>query len=146
MPATREKAMAALFDLLRSAYPFRRASRRIELIDQVQREHRPALFLAKHAETYEKPSPNVPRKLTLHCFGYVYIDAKDETAVGDSLINEIMDAIDAAMTPDFAAGSEGRQTLGGLVHSVRIAGTAQEVPGDIDGEGLYAFPIDVLMP
>ena len=144
---TREAVMQALFDLACSAYPFATTSRRLKLWNDVAPSDMPALFQFEGAQDDSLYEGDLLLRRTLKVRLFIYIDAKDESIVGASEINAILDALDSAFAPSsFADRLSNRQTLGGLVSSARIVGPVLKDPGDFDGIGLIVAPITIVTP
>lgn len=164
---TRELVWQALFDWLATATitnddgqvvpAFATTGRRLRLqpdntpstaFDQ------PAMFLVEGDETTVQGGRGSPDKRTWR--GMVWIFAKvpdgvrpgeqDFTTPGASVINPLIDAIEAAMGPDDV--TQNVLTLGGLVSHAWIAGNTIKVPGDLnpDGQCFAAIPINILVP
>ena len=76
----------------------------------------------------------------------IYINAGlDPNNVPDTLINNLLDAIDAALAPP--AYQADRQDLGGLISGYcRRESKVLRVPGYLDGQGGVYFSIKVLVP
>lgn len=75
----------------------------------------------------------------------VYSDVgTNDSAVPNTIVNNILDAIEVAMKPDDIL--EGTLTLGGLVQAVTLDGTTQRSSGDTTGKALAIVPIRVLIP
>jgi hypothetical protein len=143
----RESIMQALFTLASGAYSFATASRRLKLWDNVAPCEMPALFQFEGAQDESLYEEDLLLRRTLKARLFIYIDAKDESIVGASIINDILDALDQAFAPSsFADQVTNRQTLGGLVSSARIIGPVLKDPGDLDGIGLIVAPIQIVLP
>jgi hypothetical protein len=144
---TREEIMQALFALVSGAYDFAIASRRLKLWDNVAPSDMPALFQFEGAQDDSLYEGDLLLRRTLKARLFIYIDAKDESIVGASEINAILDALDTAFAPaSFADQVTNRQTLGGLVSSARIVGPVLKDPGDLDGIGLIVAPVTIVLP
>jgi len=144
MSAPREQIMAALLAKLQGAYAWGVVGRRNRAPSAIAAVGKPALILLKHHQHYSARALNMPSVRTLHVMALVYIDVgADETAIPDSVLNPIMDAMDAALAPDTP---QGFCTLGGLVQSAKITGEVTEAPGDVTGKGLAIIPIDIVIP
>jgi hypothetical protein len=143
----REPAIAALLQLITAACDWAvPPSRRLKLWSDVPAAMRPACFLFEGgAEIYADSAGPVPkRSLALRLF--IYIDAYDFTTSGAALLNKIMDALDAALAPQGADISHGRNTLGGAAYRCAIDGKPLKDPGDLDGDGLLIVPIVIVLP
>lgn len=139
--------MGAVVARLTAAYPFAVVGRRNVQPDTVAKPGQPALFLLKqHDFTENKGEGPRTAKRTMHIMAICYFDAShDVNAVPDAIINDMTDAIEAALAkPDNIMGD--RVTLGGLCHSVRIVGQSTNAPGDQTGKGLAIIPIEIVIP
>ena len=117
--ATREAVIAALFARLTGAYAFAATTRRIASPNTMAAPGAPALGIVTAYETYHSPSPNAPPRRTMTVLALVYINTGlDPNGIPDAVLNDIQDAIDAALKADDA--TTGRCTLGGLVYSAAI--------------------------
>lgn len=118
-------------------------SRRVKLFDDVPSQ--PALCQAEHGETYAQAT-NMPYKRTFSASWLLYHDVgKDPNAVPSTTTNNLLDAIDAAITP-YPSNPGFRQTLGGLVYHCFISGKVFRESGDLDGQALMVIPITLLIP
>jgi hypothetical protein len=143
--STRNQIADALLALLAGAYPFVTASRRNRDPKRIGVAEAPCLFLLEHEETYERPSPSLPPKRRLDLVALVYVDAgADENAVPAAILDDILDALDAALAPE--SFGEGRLTIGGRVFSAMIDGTIERSSGDMTGKAAAAIPIAILVP
>lgn len=147
---TREEVAVALFGLLNTAPMqaiFNTISRRPQLFTQCA--NKPGLYMGSPKETYVYEHGTViPGKISLDYVCYLYIDSGlDPDAVPDTLLNNLLDAVEAAIapTPPLPAGN-GRQSLGGIVDHAWIEGDVNRAPGWLDGEGMAIFTIRVLVP
>lgn len=144
---TREAIMQALFALVSGAYGFATTSRRLKMWDDVAPADMPALFQYEGAEDDLLYEGDLVLHRTLKARLFIYIDSKDESIVGASEVNSILDALEAAFAPStFTDQISNRQTLGGLVSSARIVGPVLKDPGDLDGIGLLVVPIVIVLP
>lgn len=71
---------------------------------------------------------------------FVFVSTTDTDTEPDMVMNNILDAIEAAVAPDKGSGY---QTLGGLVVNCRINGTIERDPGFMSGVGAAAIPIEI---
>ncbi len=144
---TRESALEALSALLASAFDWATGpSRRLKLWTDVSMANRPACFIFEGGfESYSWSEGAIAKRI-IEPKVFVYLNAKDPNVVGASLVNEVMDALDAA----FALSGEdlitGRKTLGGLVHHCRIDGRPMKDPGDLDGDAVLIVPVKMILP
>jgi hypothetical protein len=140
----REAVYVALLNLLTTTGDFKLVSRRNRAPEQIGPALSPALFLFERGETYHVVSPAMPTKRCLHVAACFYNDAgSDLNATPTTIVNDALDALDRALTPDVATG---RMTLGGLVYSVKISGDTEGSPGDRDGRAAAIVPIEIVLP
>ena len=160
---TREQIWQAMFAKISAVPGFVAASRRgilSESTTALPPTNQPALWLMESDETRGRASgsqANAPIKILL---GEIWIWARlpdasgglgeytpDQTTPGSSVLNPLLDAIDAIMEkPDDP--SRGTNTLGGLVAHCWIEGRGSKVPGDFDASGqcFASVPIKILWP
>lgn len=143
MPGTREQVLTALLELIKLSGDFVVASRRNREPAAVTPALSPSLFLVTAEEEY-KASPTQPRRLTLTAKAMIYSDVgENANLVPEAFINNAMDALDALMKPDPLTG---RFTLGGLVYSCQISGSAKRSAGEVTGKSLAIVPFEILFP
>ena len=116
-------------------------SRKLRTFEEISPTQRPALFVAQHDEVTSYQSENLPTKTTIGFNLFVYVNGKASTTPASDL-NVILDAIDAALAPDYT----GALTLGGLVSHCRREGRTLVDPGDLDGDGFLWIPIRIFGP
>jgi hypothetical protein len=147
MSGQRESAIEALLALVASAYPWAYPpARRLQMWSEVPPAARPCCFLFEGGrESYSWSNGATPKRI-IEAQIFVYVDAKDPAIVGASQLNDVMDALDAALAPAGADAGLGRQTLGGLVYTCRIDGAPFKDPGDLDGDGLLIAPVKLILP
>ncbi len=142
----REAAFSALFQRVSRAYPWVTTSRRIKLWTEVPSQLRPALFqLESGPETYQWTSLATPRR-SFDVKLFLYFDSRDSSTPGAFAINNALDALDIALTPQRLDDAKGRQTLGGAVYDCRIVGVPVRDTGDLDGDGLAVVTIRLVGP
>jgi hypothetical protein len=144
MTASRESIYSALFALVSNSAPFKTKSRRLKLWTDVNAAQKPAIFIAQRGQTYVQGSTATPQKVTLKADIFIYTDAgRDAIAVPSAALNDLVDAVDAALAGDVMTG---QQTLGGLVAHCWIEGEVMIDPGDLDGDGMAVIPVRILIP
>jgi hypothetical protein len=138
----REAIASALFALVQGSASFATASRRVKLWTDVSSADKPAIFMAEHGETYVRKGEALPAVITMDVELLIYIDAgKDQSVTPITVLNPLIDAVDAALAPSPVTG---KQTLGGLVTHCWIEGKVMKDPGDLDGDGVAVIPIKIL--
>ena len=147
MNGPRETALQALLALIADAYDWASPPmRRLKLWSDVARAERPCCFVFEGGrESYVWSNGACPKR-TLEAQLFIYVDAKDPNSVGAAGLNDVMDALDAALVPAGTDVALGRQTLGGAVYNCRIDGAPFKDPGDLDGDGLIIAPIKLILP
>ena len=139
---TRETIYAALFAKVSSAAGLVTASRRIKLWVDVPAAKQPALFqIEKHQ--IMKQQRGMPPKYYLHAELYLYVNAgNNPDAVSSTLLNNMLDAIEASLAPDDPMGNV--YTLGGLVSHCWISGTIETDEGALGAQAVAIIPIEIL--
>jgi len=143
----RESAVAALMNVAGNAYPWKLGPvRRLKLWSDVPAASRPACFLFEGSqETYSWSESALPKRI-IEVRLFVYLNAKDPSAQGATLVNNVMDAFDNAFGLSGSDVILGRNTLSGTVYSCRIDGKVLKDPGDLDGDALLIVPVKLVLP
>ena len=145
----REAAATALLSLVANAYAWKTPpARRLVLWsdDAAARSLRPMAFIFEGGnETTINPGGAISRTV-IEARIFVYTDCSDRASIGASELNQIADALDAAMALKGADLVLGRNTLGGAAYWARIEGNTLKVPGDLDGDGIMVVPIKITLP
>lgn len=139
----REPIYEALFALLSGAAAFATASRRLRHWSAVASVEQPALFQVQRKETAkaEEGSPTMWRaELDI----YVYCQAPDDETAPATVLNPLLDALEAALAPQGADRAAGTQTLGGLVKHCWIGGTIETDEGALGGQAVAIVPVEIL--
>jgi hypothetical protein len=120
------------------------ASRRLRPWTDVASSEKAAIFQYERDDIYTNGKNYlqiVEMSVDLYIY-YTYIDAgKDQSIAAITVLNPLLDAVDAAPPPSKMTG---RQTLGGLVSHCYIDGETMKDPGDIDGYGIAVIPVKIL--
>jgi hypothetical protein len=138
---TREPIYEALFALLAAAAGFVTASRRLRHWSDVGPAEQPALFLAQKSESAER-KPGQPPKWRALVDVYLYARAPDEVTPPMSVMNPLLDAIEAALAPDPVGNL---QSLGGLVEHCYLAGRIATDEGVLGGQAVAILPLEILV-
>jgi hypothetical protein len=140
-----EAGVFAFFSALpETGSTFKTATRKLATWENVAPEDQPALFLQKGTEDANKRR-GLPTiwKFGFKLYLYVHTGAQNDPDIGPSqLLNPLLDAIDAALTPD---DNDTNCTLGGLVSHCAINGTIEIFPGTLGDEAVAIVPIEVLV-
>jgi hypothetical protein len=144
MAASRETILNALFAQLSTLAVFKFTSRRDREPESITPAMSPALFLVEPGEKYERPSVALPPKRTLHVDAIFYNNVGPEpNLIPLTLINNALDALDAALTP---TSSTYLYTLNGLVDAVYIDGEVEKRTGAKTGAAAAIVPIAIRIP
>jgi len=143
----RESAVVALMNSVANAYAWKLGpSRRLKLWSDVPAASRPACFLFEGGqETYSWTESTIPKRI-VEVRLFVYLNAKDPSIVGSTLLNSVMDALDTTFALSGGDIANGRNTLGGTVYNCRIEGKTLKDPGDLDGDALLIVPVKLTLP
>lgn len=150
----REAIWAALFAYLKTklSASFVTIGRKHVPPPQLTIPEQPALFQVAARELHiPTHPPGAPTKLVLRGFlvVYCYVDAAQEdtgseTLLGETLLNNLLLAIDQALLPDdFATG---KFTIGGLVTHCWIEGDSDMDPGIFGNQAAALLPLNILVP
>lgn len=143
--ATREAIMTALLAKIAASSTYASVSRRNRAPETITPAQSPALFLFEDAETFVRAGPARAPVRTLTAKAVIYNNAgTDPNAVPAKVVNNALDALEAALAPDDIARNA--CTLGGLVNGVLIDGEIVKAPGDITGVALAVVPIRITLP
>jgi hypothetical protein len=148
MSATpRDAAMSTLCDLVASAFSWKTGpSRKLKLWSDVPAAARPACFVFEGGlESYAWSEGAIPKR-AIEAKIFAYLNAKDHTMIGATLLDDLMDALDLAFALTGSDLALGRNTLAGQVYSCRIDGKVLKDPGDLDGDALLIVPVKLVLP
>src|SRR5690348_2001477 len=136
---TREPIYSALFALLSAAASFATSSRRLRHWSDVGSAEQPALFVVQKSETAERKA-GLPAKWRAAVDVYVYVHAPDDETAPSTVLNPLLDAIEAALAPQGSV-----QTLGGLAAHAWIAGKIETDEGVLGGQAVAIVPVEILV-
>jgi hypothetical protein len=152
--ASREQVAVALFNKFKAfedrvtqplpAGKLRLVSRSLRHWEEMDSADMPCLFLAEGDEQTNKPDTRgVPYIWTRSVKLYLYISrGNDETLVIRSTMNDLLDLIEATISPDVKGQ---RQTLGGLVQDCRIIGKIETDEGTMGTLAVAIVPLEILV-
>jgi hypothetical protein len=143
---TREQIYGGLLTFLAAAVGFNTISRSAMPEAELATAQMPVLEQLPSAEDAVQQSLNLPPKWVIRQPLMVYVSVpagppNDPSSVGDTILNDLLDAIETALAPSPATGY---QTLGGLVVSCRFVGVIQKDPGYQSGIGAAAIAIEMV--
>ena len=139
----REPIYAALFALALRAAGFVTAERRLRHWSGVSPAEQPALFMSQKAETATVKTLGAPTVWTLLADLYLYVHSSDPYTAPATLLNPLVDAVEAALGPVAATGI---QDLG-LPHMVShayIAGKVESDEGVLGDQAVAIIPVEIL--
>jgi len=139
----RESIYAALWGLGTGAARFASANRRLRHWTDLAPIEQPALFMSEkggHAATKALGTPIV---WTLFADFYIYVHSSDPYLAAATLLNPLVDAIEAALAPSPATGV---QNLGlpAMVQHAYIAGKVETDEGVLGDQAIAILPIEIL--
>lgn len=140
----REPIYAALFAKLSNATAFQTTGRRLRHWADVTSGEQPALFQSQKDET-AKRTRGQPPVWTLTVDVYVYQQAPDDKTSTSTVLNPLLDAIEAALAPTGADLMTNTQTLGNLVSHCWIAGKIVTDEGVLGGQAVAIIPIEIVV-
>jgi hypothetical protein len=146
MIKTREQVYGGLLSFLAAAVGFQTVSRSAIPEADLATAQMPTLEQLPSAEDAQQKGLNLPPVWLIRQPLMVYVSVpggppNDPSSVGDTILNNLLDAIEAALAP---SPTTGYQTLGGLVTSCRFVGVIQKDPGYQSGIGAAAIAIEMV--
>lgn len=137
---SREAIYQALFARVSGAAPFATATRRIKDYADVDQATQPAILQMELGEKWAEPGVP-PQAVILRAKLFLYCELNDPTELVSTTINNLMDAVAAALAP---LDIEERQTLGGLVYNLAIVGDVTIAEG-LSGQSEVSIPIEIML-
>ena len=140
---TREPIYAALFGLLETAADFAIVGRRLRHWSDVAPAEQPALFMAQKTELASVKTLGAPTVWTLAVELYVYVHSSDPYLAPATLLNPLLDAVEAALAPSAATGL---QDLGlpAMVQHAYISGKIETDEGVLGDQAVAIVPVEIL--
>ena len=139
----REPIYAALFALVSAAAGFVTVSRRLRHWSDVAPAEQPALFMRQRQETAAVPTLGAPPVWKLGVELYLYAHSSDPYAAPATILNPLVDAVEAALAPLPATGI---QDLGlpAMVQHAYIAGRIATDEGALRDQAVVTIPVEIL--
>jgi hypothetical protein len=139
----REPIYAALFGLLETAAHFAVVDRRLRHWSDVSPAEQPALFMAQKTELASVKTLGAPTVWTLAIDLYVYAHSSDPYLAPATVLNPLIDAVEAALAP---SATTGLQDLGQpeQVQHAYIAGKIETDEGVLGDQAVAIVPIEIL--
>jgi hypothetical protein len=145
---TREQVVSALYAILSKSSEFVTSGRRNTNPEGLDPSQTPAFFLVEDTDKWERTQAGynnlAKREMKLYAIVYNDVGSTNPSLVPNTAVNNALDAIEAALTPDDIVN--GVFTIGGLVQSCTIDGESQRSSGDTTGKALAVVPIRILFP
>jgi hypothetical protein len=138
---TREPIMQALFTLLSGIPGVVTASRIMKPFSQIADGDQPALFLLPRTQAATR-TRGLPTKWDIDVSVVLFAKRNGEDVVPDTLVNNILDAIELALAPK---GGVEVQTLGGLCDHCWIQGAIETDEGTLGNQSVAIVPIHILV-
>ncbi|HEX3885264.1 MAG TPA: hypothetical protein VHW66_21590 [Stellaceae bacterium] len=139
----REPVYAALFGLVAAADDFVTVGRRLRHWSDVAPAEQPALFVSQKSESAAVQALGAPIVWTLSVDLYVYVYSGDPYLAPATMLNPLIDAVEAALRPDAVTGV---QNLGlpATVQHAYIAGKIATDEGVLGDQAVAIVPVEIL--
>jgi hypothetical protein len=139
----REQIYAALFARAASAAHFVTVARRLRHWSELTPAEQPALFMRQKSEIATVPTLGAPTVWTLMVQLHLYAHAGDPYVAPASILNPLIDAVEAAFAPSAATGL---QNLGlpAMVRHAYIAGKIETDEGVLRDQAVAVMPVEIL--
>ena len=139
----REAIYGALWALAAAAPGFAVASRRLRHWSDVGPAEQPALFLSEKGGHAAVAAPGAPVVWTLYADLFVYAHSSDPYAAPATILNPLIDAVEAALAPSLATGVQ-QLGLPDMVRHAWIAGKVETDEGVLGDQAVAVIPIEIL--
>lgn len=139
----REAIYAALFGLLETAADFATVDRRLRHWSDVAPAEQPALFMAQKSELARIDTLGAPAVWTLAVDLYVYVHSSDPYLAPATVLNPLLDAVEAALAP---SATTGLQNLGlpAMVQHASIRGKVETDEGVLGDQAVAVVPVEIV--
>jgi hypothetical protein len=143
MTIARETIYAALWSLASGAAQFASANRRLRHWSDVSPAEQPALFMSEKGAEARVKALGAPVVWALHADFYIYAHSSDPYVAPASILNPLIDALEAALAPSPATGI---QNLGLplMVQHAAIAGNVKIREGVLGDQAVAIVPVEIL--
>lgn len=140
---SREPIYAALFGLVSGAAPFVTVDRRLRHWSNVAAAEQPALLMSQKSETASVKALGAPTVWTLSVDLYLYVHSSDPYLSPATILNPLVDAVEAALLP---APATGIQDLGlpAWVQHAFITGKIDTDEGVLGDQAVAIVPVEIL--
>ena len=139
----REVIYAALWELGANAARFASANRRLRHWADLAPAEQPALFMSEKGALATVKQLGAPIVWTLYADFYVYVHSSDPYLAPAAILNPLIDALEAALSPPPTTGI---QNLGlpQMVQRAYIAGKIQTDEGVLGDQAIAIVPVEIL--
>lgn len=139
----REPIYAALFGLIESAADFAVVDRRLRHWSDVSPPEQPALFMAQKTELASVKTLGAPTVWTLSVDLYVYAHSSDPYLAPATVLNPLLDAVEAALAPSATTGLQDLN-LPATVQHAYISGKIETDEGVLGDQAVAIVPVEIL--
>jgi hypothetical protein len=140
---TREPIYAALFALVADATNFVTTSRRLRHWSSLTPAEQPALLMRQKAELATVATLGAPSVWTLVVELYVYAHASDPYVAPATVLNPLVDGVEAALAPSPATGVQNLGLPAAVQHAY-IAGKILTDEGVLRDQAVAIIPVEIL--
>ena len=152
MALDREAIMAALHQRIADAYPWKTASRRLRLWQDLAASDQPAVFVTAGPQSARYSDRGNPALWTLSATVTVYARHDEPREVPEAEMNALITAVENALEklpgeqagPMGAPGGGWNTTLGGLVVYARVDGDVETDEGSLGDQAVAIIPVVML--
>jgi hypothetical protein len=139
----REPIYLALWQLAQGSAAFATAERRLKHWSDVSPPEQPALFMSEKGSLAKVKALGAPIIWTLYADLYIYAHSSDPYAAPATILNPLLDAVEAALAP---APATGIQDLGlpAMVQHCYIAGKVETDEGTLGDQAIAIVPVEIL--
>ena len=139
----REIIYATLWDLAAGAARFASTNRRLRHWTDVAPVEQPALFMSEKGGHAAVKKLGAPIVWTLYAEFYVYAHSSDPYLAPTTILNPLLDALEAALAPPPATGI---QNLGlpEMVQHAYISGKLETDEGVLGDQAIAIVPVEIL--
>jgi hypothetical protein len=139
----RESIYGALWTLGSGAGSFASANRRLRHWADVAPAEQPALFMSEKGGHAIVKALGAPIVWTLYADFYIYVHSSDPYAAPATILNPLLDAIEAALAPSPATGIQNLE-LPLMVQHAYIAGKIETDEGVLGDQAIAIVPVEIL--
>jgi hypothetical protein len=139
----REQIYSALWALVSNSANYVTANRRLRHWSDTSTAEQPALFMSEKGGHAAVRALGAPVVWTLYADFYVYAYSSDPYAAPASVLNPLLDALEAALAPSPVTGI---QNLGlpAMVQHATIAGKLETDEGVLGDQAVAVVPVEIL--